>query len=278
MLSTGRPNHAVLHAECLALLIYLTHDNDLSAALDVFEQFSSTIASRNLTTSPAHELLHQAKAKLLYHHMTHTKYFQPALIRAELAQSIRLFPTNTIFLSLYAFNEARFRIDDRIRSIMQTVVLTNKDTTRPTITAWLFSIWTELHRSIHFGSNAHSVRATFENAVASQSGSSNPALWKLYLLFERGRGELRRARDVFYRGMRACPWAKEYYILAFTHLRDVLGVEELRKIYEVLGEKGLRVHVDLEDVFERWDERRARVVGGGEVVDLPDDGSGNEAS
>lgn len=89
---------------------------------------------------------------------------------------------------------------------------------------------------------------------------------------------MRRARDVFFRGMRVCPWAKEFYLLAFTQLRDVLGFEELRKVYEVLGEKGLRVHVDLEDAFDRYDERRAMVVGGGRVVKLPDDGSDDEES
>lgn len=62
-------------------------------------------------------------------------------------------------------------------------------------------------------------------------------------------------------------------MLAFSHLRDVLAFEELRKIYEVLGEKGLRVHVDLEDVFERWDERRAVLGEDGRVAGLPDDGS-----
>lgn len=65
-------------------------------------------------------------------------------------------------------------------------------------------------------------------------------------------------------------------MLAFSHLRDVLAFEELRKIYEVLGEKGLRVHVDLEDVFERWDERRAVVGASGRVVGLPDDGGSDE--
>ena len=69
-------------------------------------------------------------------------------------------------------------------------------------------------------------------------------------------------------------------MLAFEHLRDVLSFDELRKIYEVLGEKGLRVHLDLEDVFERYDERRVRVIVGGDsvpVVGLPDDGNSDDA-
>ncbi|KAI9870581.1 MAG: hypothetical protein M1830_004075, partial [Pleopsidium flavum] len=217
MLSLGRIDHAVLYAECLALLAYLSQHIDISAALEVFRQTSSLLAARNLATSPSNELLHQAKAKFLHHHVTHTSYFKPALIRSELAESIQLFPNNTIFLSLYAWNEARFRIDDRVRSIMRDVVLQDN---QDTIIGWYFSIWTELHRGIDMGSNSHSVRATFEKAIDSQSGRSNAGLWKLYLLFEHHQGELQRAKNVFYRGMRGCPWVKGFYMLAFTHLRD----------------------------------------------------------
>lgn len=271
MLSSGRNNYAVLYAECLALLAYLSQHIDISAALEVFRQTSSSLVARNLATSSPNELLHQAKAKLLHHHVTHISYFKPALMRSELTESIRLFPNNTIFLSLYAWNEARFRIDDRVRSIMRDVVLQDK---QDTIIGWYFSIWTELHRGIDMGSNSHSVRATFEKAVESQSGKSNAALWKLYLLFEHRQGELQRAKNVFYRGMRGCPWAKEVYMLAFTHLRDVLSFDGLRKIYYVLGEKELRVHMDLEDAFEAYDERRARASkreSGGLAIDMQDD-------
>ena len=74
-----------------------------------------------------------------------------------------------------------------------------------------------------------------------------------------------KAKDVWYRGLRACPWAKELYVLGFEILGDMkrvdgkvlgteLGFEELRGTWRVMGEKGLRVHVDLEDMFEEIGE------------------------
>jgi hypothetical protein len=65
------------------------------------------------------------------------------------------------------------------------------------------------------------------------------------------------AKDIFYRGMRACPWAKRFYMVAFSEdvLRRMLGFDGLKAIYRALGEKGLRVHADLEDKFEELDEQ-----------------------
>ncbi len=57
-------------------------------------------------------------------------------------------------------------------------------------------------------------------------------------------------------------------MLAFTHLRGVLGERELRTVYRVMEEKGLRVFVDLREVWERSDER------GGVGLEGLGDGSG----
>lgn len=46
-------------------------------------------------------------------------------------------------------------------------------------------------------------------------------------------------------------------MLAFGCLRGGMGLQELRGIYELMGEKELRVHVSLDEVLEAWDERRA---------------------
>ena len=84
---------------------------------------------------------------------------------------------------------------------------------------------------------------------------------------------------MWYRALRACPWVKELYISGFEMLggvgKDEKGVEkrrsanrkneqgaknngkdemvdyeELKGTWKVMGEKELRVHVDLEDIFE----------------------------
>jgi hypothetical protein len=96
----------------------------------------------------------------------------------------------------------------------------------------------------------HSSRAAFERAVDHQSGESSAALWKLFVLFELRNGDPVRTKEVFHRGLGACPWAKAFLMLAFTHLRGIMSFDELRKVYNVLGEKELRLHVDLE-VLER---------------------------
>jgi hypothetical protein len=56
------------------------------------------------------------------------------------------------------------------------------------------------------------------------------------------------AKDLFYRAVRACPWAKELFMMAFTtELRRLMLSGDCRSIYRVLSEKELRLHVDLED-------------------------------
>src|SRR5699024_2500337 len=101
-------------------------------------------------------------------------------------------------------------------------------------------------------------------STSNTGAHSNLTLWKLYILFELSRGNINRAKAIFYRAVRACPWSKELVMLAFTHLRaDVvkqhhtdtrgkvevreegMGFEELRRVYNVLVEKELRVHVDV---------------------------------
>src|SRR6266536_949915 len=130
--------------------------------------------------------------------------------------------------------------------------------TKDSIIGHFFSVYIELRRSVSSGSTVHSSRAAFERAVDHPMGKSSAALWKLFVLFELRHGEPVRAKEVFYRGMRACPWAKPFIMLAFTDLRGVMSFEELRKVYNVLGEKELRVHVDLEEVFDKHDERMKR--------------------
>ncbi|KAI9721289.1 MAG: hypothetical protein M1812_002451 [Candelaria pacifica] len=258
LLTQGHPSHAILYLECQALLTYLSQSRSLTAALPILDSILPTLTTGHYAhNTSALEQTHLARAKLLHYHTTHVRNYRPALLREKLSESIALFPNNTIFLSLYAANESHSRLDDRVRGIMNSVVLKSDQET--SITAWFFLIQTELRRGVGLGSTTHSVRATFERAVASETGRCSASLWKLYLLFylKREDDKGKRAKEVFYRGMRNVPWAKRFIMLAFeTELRDFMGFEELRAIWNVLGEKGLRVFVDLEEAFERIDEGR----------------------
>ena len=255
MISLGSFSHATLAIECLILFAYLRNGQSLSAATSAFKSNIALLYIPVSPTSSNHEYLHQSFVRLLYYHATHTHLFKPAEIRSLLAESIAQFPQNTIFLSLYGWNEARFRINDRLRSVVQELVLDRGgrtgDKPQDNVVPHFFAVYTELHRAVTLGSNVSTVRSTFERAVESDSGVHCAGLWKLYFLFEHSSHEVERAKTVFWRGLRACPWAKDLYMLAFEYLSGEKGMEEadLRGIYELLGEKELRRHVRVEDIL-----------------------------
>nr|KMM71468.1 hypothetical protein CPAG_07775 [Coccidioides posadasii RMSCC 3488] len=258
----------ISNTECLALLHYLTRTFEIESALSIYRAAEERLKDSHLEQTPLAELLHQSKAKLLWYHVSNTMKYKPALVREELSNSLSLFPNNSIFLSIFAYNESRFRIDDRVRLILRQHISSSSRRSldgnmgtpgHSPLTPHFFSIYSELHRGVSAGSTAHSVRAAFETAVSSPPGQYSAAIWKLYILFELGWGRKERARDVFYRSIRSCPWVKELVLLAFTEpgLKEMMGADELRKIWNVPVEKGLRIHVDLEDVLEEMDDEKS---------------------
>ncbi|KAF3913128.1 hypothetical protein AA313_de0202268 [Arthrobotrys entomopaga] len=103
----------------------------------------------------------------------------------------------------------------------------------------------------------------------------------LYIKFEIRQSQPGRAKDVFFRAVRACPWSKDIILSGFKWLRSILDFGEMRKVYGVMQEKELRVHVDVEELLEEWDKDysmksgngRTSIIGGGVThrITLPDD-------
>ncbi|KAL1857312.1 hypothetical protein Plec18170_003431 [Paecilomyces lecythidis] len=313
----------VAYTECLAILKYLSYDSSLDAAVTVFstafERLAKLPSQATSFVSFTTELLHQMRGKLLYYHARTRRAYKPSQIRGFLLESISLFPHNTIFLSLFAWNESRFRIEERVRDVIQEITGQGRNGQRQLnkqavpVTSHFFAVYTELHRPVFSGSTIYSVRAAFEKAISDptltaatssmtpvhdpSSSHSNISLWKLYILFELSRGHVGRAKDIFFRAMRACPWSKQILMLAFSHLRadlikekdkqysapmkerdEGMSFEELRRVYNVLVEKELRLHVDIEDVLEDIEDRteQKRMLQGQQgnnagPIDMPDD-------
>ncbi|KAF2843579.1 DUF1740-domain-containing protein [Patellaria atrata CBS 101060] len=253
--------HFDAYSDCLALLHYFKNSGDLTAALDTYRQTSAMLETRNMTHSPANELIHQSRTDLLIYHAKHVRLFKPSVLRKALEESIRLFPNNTIFLSAFAANEVRFRIDDRVRTTLRDKVLTGENST---IVGWSFAIHAEMHRGEGHGWTEHAIRATFEKAVENNkyvlpnhstlllevTGRHSIFLWTAFVLFELTHRPRERAKEVFFRGYRSLPWAKTYIMMAFRYLRHILTFDEQKALYRAMGEKELRVHIDMEDTLE----------------------------
>lgn len=163
--SVGDTTLAVYYAECLALFTYIQEGSNIEAALNIFLEISSLLQARGHLHSAANEIVHQLQCQLLSYHSKRVRLFKPVIIRSVVHESITLFPNNTKFLAMYAANEARFRVDDRVRAIMHDVVLQQNE---QSIVGWLFAIYSELKRGENLGGTTHAVRAAFEKAVDSE--------------------------------------------------------------------------------------------------------------
>lgn len=223
--------------------------------------FSESLATRKY--ADVRELFLQCAARLLVYHCNNGPY-RPSLIRTQLIDFLTLYPQNTLFLSIYTANEARLRVENRVRSLFLSTILTPEN---DCLTSRAFAIQYEMS----YGT-IHSVKSVFEKAFSSQSSASSAGLWKLYLLWAssnekqftkntKGKGI---TKEIWYRALRACPWAKELYILGFEIFGGSIELEfkELRGAWRVMGEKELRVHVDLEDEFEDIEEsQKQKMIG-----------------
>jgi hypothetical protein len=219
---------------------------NITAALSTYTSFSSILSSRP-NSAASHQYLLESATRLLYHH-TVTGPFRPSLIREYLTHFLTLFPQNTTFLTLYLYNESRLRIDNRVRSILLSTILTPQN---DVLSSRIFAIKYE----IDFGT-IYSARSAFEHALSSEKSRGSPGLWRWYILFcletPRFRG---MAKEVWYRALKACPWPKQLYLTGFENLgMGEMEFRELRSTWRVMGEKELRVHVDLEERFEEIGE------------------------
>jgi hypothetical protein len=148
-------------------------------------------------------------------------------------------------ISLLAWKETRLSINDRVRSVLASHVLLPQN---DSMSSRVFAIRHEASRG-----NVHSTQAAFEHAVASDVGRHHAGLWISYIRFCHGHREMKmKAKDVFERAVRACPASKAVYMEAFGTLIDEMDERELRGVYSALCEKGMRVHVEMEEFVEGW--------------------------
>jgi hypothetical protein len=86
---------------------------------------------------------------------------------------------------------------------------------------------------------------------------SSVLIWMIYIEFEARYGRPLRAKELVFRAMRECPWAKgmlfyrmslilDLAMMAFGMLRNLFDPRELGRVYNVVMEKEIRVHGEVE--------------------------------
>lgn len=262
LLSAGNIDQATLLAESALVLEYVSQvagtteptsrQGDIQASMDTLDRFTAEAVSRGHRASRSLERLLQIAAHILYLHASRGP-FRPTYLREQLHKFIGLFPTNTIFLTLFAWADTSLLLKDPVRTLLRTHVLTKSN---DCLTSRLFAIQHEMYS---FGS-VHSVRTAFERALDGVTCAGNVGLWLSYVRFcARNRKELRgKAKEVYYRAIGACPWSKELAMEAFGTLVREMESNELRAVWNTMTMKGLRMCVDLDEFSAQWAKRPRR--------------------
>lgn len=255
LLSSGDISQAAVFAQTLSLFEYLSTETStepmssqqgsISAAMSSINAFTSDVVSRGNGSSADLERLLQFAAHLLYLHASRGP-FRPPFVREQLYSFLKLFPSNTIFLNLFAWADTSLLLNDPVRDTLRNLVLREP---HDRVSSRMFAIIHELDAG-----TVHSARAAFEAALNSDSCRGSPRLWRSYVRFcELHKKELRgKAVEVFYRAVGACPWSKDLAMEAFGTLVKDMDSGDLRGVFGAMAAKGLRIHVDLEDFSKEW--------------------------
>ncbi|CAG8441268.1 17395_t:CDS:10 [Dentiscutata heterogama] len=169
------------------------------------------------------------------------------LLQEVLSRALRIFPNNTIFLSLYFHEEVRGRIPHGLNSILNEALQK-----KPSYILWTTAIYMELHHQQPCDINR--VRTTFDKALMCSTTRSSIALWILYINFEIKNGEMSKAKTIYYRAIRECPWSKDLYMVAFKKLHAQFSSDELEELMNVFFEKEIRIRVPIEHFADKVSE------------------------
>ncbi|KAJ3044013.1 hypothetical protein HDV00_003542 [Rhizophlyctis rosea] len=226
---------AVDTLSCSCLFQYLTQG--LDEARNMYDETIKQLRDASDQPSVLEEVAYEEYARLMYRH-SRLGAFKPGLLREVLERALERFPSNTIFLSLYGLNEARTQVENRVRRFLNELIRRT-----PSDVLWIFSIWSELHQ--RQSPNMHIVRSLFERALECATTKHSIIVWHLYVELEVREGNLMKAKALFFRAIRECPWSKELYLLPFKLLREVFDDDELVDIHALMEEKELRLRKPL---------------------------------
>ncbi|CAG8582332.1 2727_t:CDS:10 [Paraglomus occultum] len=135
-------------------------------------------------------------------------------------------------------NEERSKIAGRVRSQLD-IALASK----PNHVLWTFALYAEMRR--HQNYNVNFIRSLFERAAECPKSRHSVAIWSLYINFEKHIGDLERAKAIYFRALRECPWAKSLILEAFT--MPSMTDTEKESVMGLMMSTGMRLRVSFDD-------------------------------
>ncbi|KAJ3012516.1 hypothetical protein HKX48_006248 [Thoreauomyces humboldtii] len=235
-LALGPNERALLDAlSCYGLLEYLAQG--WKDAQRIYEQVLDSLRARDSSPTVLEEVVFEEYIRLLFQHARSGATFKPGLMRDIAERGLARFPCNILILTMYGWNEARTKMDNRVRRLLDLQLSKS-----PSHILWTFAIWAELHQRQVY--NVNLVRSLFERALACPSSKHSVSLWYLYIQFEQREGDLGKVKTLFFRAIQECPW--KLYMLPFHRIRAAFDDDEVKDIVNLMEEKELRVRTTLE--------------------------------
>ncbi|KAK9451209.1 NRDE-2, necessary for RNA interference-domain-containing protein [Limtongia smithiae] len=234
--------------KALAVLDYLSSDHDITRAMEVYDNFASSISSYCDKTRTVSAGCMYFFACLIRHEMSRAAFFKVSTLRAFLERCIGAYPCDVKLLRMYIANESKYRVQNNVSDLLNNVVLANGG-----VSVGVWHVVVEYALSI---GSENVARSYFERAVAARGASSsttreNVSVWRAYVAFEREHRSVHNyAKKVLFRGIAACPWARDLLLDAFGSFDDNITAGELKILGEVMMEREVRMRVALpEDEF-----------------------------
>ncbi|KAK7208113.1 NRDE-2, necessary for RNA interference-domain-containing protein [Myxozyma melibiosi] len=185
--------------ECLLMLLYAEargSSTPLDLPLKVYSEYIDRVEEPS-----AHERLMLFVARLVKLDMSRATTFKVSTLRDHLTRCIKLYPQNAEFLSMFAYNESKYRIENNVHRVISEA-LDDEQHPAPLI-MWRFAV--EYERSLK---SVHGVTNLFERAVESAIGKGCVGLWLDYAAHKLETGTKEEAKTIWFRAISACPWSR----------------------------------------------------------------------
>ncbi|CAG8460298.1 12938_t:CDS:10 [Ambispora leptoticha] len=150
-------------------------------------------------------------------------------------------------LTYVAYPFLSTKIQNRVRRFLDAALIK-----KPSHVLWTFAVFAELHLQKTY--NQHQIRALFERALECPTTRHSVSIWSLYINFEIKHNRQDRAKALFFRAIRECPWSKDIYLLAFRRLRSHFSTEELEEVMNLMLEKEIRLRIPFEKYVDDDDK------------------------